>query len=58
MEAPILAMTTTRRKPMNWIFETYATVYQTVTGLDRCCNGDIALAKKQLERDDAKTPRR
>jgi len=42
---------------MNWIFEAYANVYQTATGLGRYGRDDIAPAKKQCETDDAKTPR-
>ncbi len=42
---------------MNWIFEAYAAVYQTATGLGRYRRDDIAPAKKQYERDDANTPR-
>jgi len=46
------------KNTMNWILEAYAGVYQTVTGLGRFYNDDVALAKKRLEREDAKALRR
>ena len=44
---------------MNWIFEVYANVYQTATGMDRGGCGYAAPAKEgDRSRQDGKSPRR
>jgi len=44
---------------MNWIFEAYASVYQTATGMGRSDYCDVAPAKgNDGERHDSKSKRR
>ncbi len=44
---------------MNWIFEAYANVYQTATGMGRSGYRDAAPAKNSdCERHDSKSARR